>query len=274
MPNRIIKESITTSPTIDRLSPEAERLFYRLMVKADDFGRYYGEAGVILGSCFPLKLAKLKVADAEKWIAELVLSGLVIRYGVGDRLYIQFSTWGSHQNIRAKESKFPAPPESPVAGDGICDQVMADAPVSRISDLVSRISILDTRTAEGAPPVDKVDKVKFAEFVTMTEAEHQKLTAEIGEPLAARCIEILNNYKGANGKRYKSDYLAIRNWVIQRAREEQAKGQAPAPKPLQKTVSKGRCFCEKPTLMTNKDSLGRITEVYCSECGEVLERYE
>ena len=26
-------------------------------------------------------------------------------------------------------------------------------------------------------------------------------------------IDILNNYKGSKGKRYKSDYLTIRGWV-------------------------------------------------------------
>lgn len=39
MPNRILKESITTSETLDSLSAEEERLFYRLLVICDDYGR-------------------------------------------------------------------------------------------------------------------------------------------------------------------------------------------------------------------------------------------
>ena len=35
MPNRIIKETICTSDTIDLLNAEEERLFYRLLVNAD-----------------------------------------------------------------------------------------------------------------------------------------------------------------------------------------------------------------------------------------------
>ena len=31
---------------------------------------------------------------------------------------------------------------------------------------------------------------------------------------------VLDNYKGANGKKYKSDYRAILNWVVKRAKEE------------------------------------------------------
>lgn len=39
-----------------------------------------------------------------------------------------------------------------------------------------------------------------------------------------RLIEILDNYKGATGKTYKSDYRAILNWVVTRppGREEKA----------------------------------------------------
>ena len=39
MPNRILKDSICTSPNIDTLSREAEVFFYRLLVQCDDHGR-------------------------------------------------------------------------------------------------------------------------------------------------------------------------------------------------------------------------------------------
>jgi hypothetical protein len=67
--------------------------------------------------------------------------------------------------------------------------------------------------------------IKFAEFVSLTNAEHKALVAKLGsEDRFNRCIEILDNYKGANGKKYKSDYRAILNWVIQRLEEEEQKG--------------------------------------------------
>lgn len=64
-------------------------------------------------------------------------------------------------------------------------------------------------------------KKEYAQFVTMTEAEHQKLIDKYGEAFTARCIEELNNYKGANGKKYKSDYHAILKWVVERVQERQ-----------------------------------------------------
>jgi len=66
-------------------------------------------------------------------------------------------------------------------------------------------------------------KVKYAEFVKMTEEEYGKLVAQYGKEMTARMIEVLDNYKGQNGKTYKSDYRAILNWVVERVKEEQSK---------------------------------------------------
>jgi len=67
-------------------------------------------------------------------------------------------------------------------------------------------------------------KTDYAEFVSLTDDEYAALVTKLGEEGAKRCIEILDNYKGANGKKYKSDYRAILNWVIERFKEEKAKG--------------------------------------------------
>ena len=52
MPSRIIKESITTSESLSEVSADAERLFWRLVVKADDFGLYYGNPRILASMCF------------------------------------------------------------------------------------------------------------------------------------------------------------------------------------------------------------------------------
>ncbi|MPM89283.1 hypothetical protein SDC9_136391 [bioreactor metagenome] len=63
-------------------------------------------------------------------------------------------------------------------------------------------------------------KVKYAEFVKMTEEEYQKLIDDHGLAFVEKCVEVLSNYKGANGKTYKSDYLATLNWVVDKVRRE------------------------------------------------------
>ena len=65
-------------------------------------------------------------------------------------------------------------------------------------------------------------EVQYAEFVKMDEEEYQKLKDQHGEQSVKRMIEILDNYKGAKGKTYKSDYRAILNWVVKRHQEEGA----------------------------------------------------
>lgn len=70
---------------------------------------------------------------------------------------------------------------------------------------------------------EKEKKNKYAENVTMTNSEHEKLVQEFGAADTDELVEILNNYKGANGKKYKSDYLAIRNWVVDKLKEKRLK---------------------------------------------------
>ena len=72
---------------------------------------------------------------------------------------------------------------------------------------------------------DKNDKnkkiyIQYAEFVKMTEEEYNKLVAKYGEKKVKRMIEVLDNYKGATGKKYKSDYRAILNWVADKVLKE------------------------------------------------------
>ena len=61
---------------------------------------------------------------------------------------------------------------------------------------------------------DKKDNKKtiYAEFVSMTEPEYQKLVEQFGEQGAKDRIENLNLYKGSKGAKYKNDYLTILNW--------------------------------------------------------------
>lgn len=63
-------------------------------------------------------------------------------------------------------------------------------------------------------------KKKYADFVSLTDEEHEKLFLQHGQQNTDILISILNNYKGSNGKKYKSDYLAILNWVVDRAKKD------------------------------------------------------
>ena len=66
----------------------------------------------------------------------------------------------------------------------------------------------------------KKKKIKYADFVSMTPEEYDKLVQKHGSDNTTVLIDILNSYKGSNGKKYKSDYLAILNWVVDRAKKD------------------------------------------------------
>ena len=71
------------------------------------------------------------------------------------------------------------------------------------------------KTSDGEK--NEEDKLSYAEFVKLKPSEYQKLIKDerLGSEEAANaCIDMLNDFKGANGKKYSSDYYAIRRWVI------------------------------------------------------------
>ena len=110
MPNRIIKESICTSDTIDELSVFEEVVFYRLIVNCDDFGRFDARPKVLSAKLFPLR--DISVEQMQEAVNGLCKAGLIFVYTVDGRPYLQMTTWDKHQSKRAKKSKYPSPDES------------------------------------------------------------------------------------------------------------------------------------------------------------------
>jgi len=99
----------------------------------------------------------------------------------------------------------------------------AEKPVAPVVPVPVKVE----KPPETPPPTDqqqkkteKVKKKNYAEFVTLTDDEYKKLVDKYTEPAAKRMIEILDNYKGSKGKKYKSDYRTILNWVVDRYYEE------------------------------------------------------
>lgn len=125
MPNRILKESITTSDTIDRLSAFEETMFYRLIVTADDYGRFDARPQILKARLYPLKkdVREKQIMVALRKICSVELAFL---YTVDGKPFGQIESWDRHQQIRAKKSKCPAPAGDLQASDIICNQMISD----------------------------------------------------------------------------------------------------------------------------------------------------
>lgn len=107
MPNRIIKESICKSETLNRLSAEEEVFFYRLLVNCDDYGRFSADPDLLASLLYPRRRT-LRSSTVANWLNALANVGLVILYQNNGDTLLQVTTWDKHQQIRNKRSKYPA----------------------------------------------------------------------------------------------------------------------------------------------------------------------
>lgn len=166
MPSRIIREGILTSERINSLSFPAEVFYRRLMSVVDDFGRFDARLSMLRASCYPLKVDVVREADISRWIAECEKAGVIALYAAnragvsrwiaacekagaavsGDEkpylLLVDF-----RQQVRAKDSKFPHPPnpceadaqhvhskceaDAHVDGGGVVDEYVYQPPPAR-----------------------------------------------------------------------------------------------------------------------------------------------
>ena len=125
MPNRILKESICTSDSIDKLTAFQETVFYRLIVNCDDFGRFDARPKILAARLFPLR--DIKTAQIEDALRALVSADLITRYEVGGKPFLQMNSWEHHQQIRNKRSKYPSIEDADIvqAPDCNCAQLIS-----------------------------------------------------------------------------------------------------------------------------------------------------
>lgn len=107
VPNRILKESICTSETIDQLGAFEEIFFYRLIVNCDDYGLMDARPAILKGRLFPLK--EIRLQQIEDALRKLTSAELVSTYEVDGKPFLLMNTWDKHQQVRAAMSKYPGP---------------------------------------------------------------------------------------------------------------------------------------------------------------------
>lgn len=118
MPNRMLRD-ITDSELINKLSAHAEVLFYRLMMKADDYGSFHANVKLVKSNCFPLKTDTIRDADLSRWLHELQTSGVIVIYTVAGKKYLRINNFG--QRLRNKNNKYPSPNELEEKLTASCD---------------------------------------------------------------------------------------------------------------------------------------------------------
>ena len=105
VPNRLLRDGVCTSDAINALSADAEVLFYRLLVVADDFGYMDARIAILKAQCYPLKDSATST-KIENWLQELANAGLIYRYQLEGKPFLAVNKW--EQRVRSRP-KYAAP---------------------------------------------------------------------------------------------------------------------------------------------------------------------
>jgi len=114
MPNRIIKESIRTSKSVNALNDFEFRLWLYLITYVDDFGRGSADAELLRGLVFPRRKGVTE-KQIQTALDNLANTGMVILYESDGEPFFYFPNWGKHQRIQNKHPKFPDPPAEEIS---------------------------------------------------------------------------------------------------------------------------------------------------------------
>lgn len=152
MPNRILRDAALDSDRLAAVSEQAEVLFYRLIMVADDFGRYDGRVSVIRARCFALRQS-VPEDEISSRLDELSTAGLICTYSVQQKPYLLIPRFAQRQ--RAEKSKFPDPPVNGQSNDGqTTDRGPASAAVVVFGGVVEDGGGTARRRAPPADPID------------------------------------------------------------------------------------------------------------------------
>jgi len=166
MPTRYLKPGVRDSEAIDNLSPQAEILFYRLLVTVDDFGRFDARPAMIKAQCFPIK-DSISISKCKDLLDELNNKGLIYIYEAGGKLNLMMCKW---DNVpRAKESKYPAPADVCLHLHTSVNQVNTDAPLT-VTETKTKT---ETKTLE---PPEGVSQSVWDEFIAHRKSKKAKVT--------------------------------------------------------------------------------------------------
>lgn len=108
MGNRMLKESIRSSRSINALSDFQFRVWAYLITYVDDYGRGSADPELLKGMVFP-RMKRISEHAIEDALVSLARAGCIHLYEVDGESYLCFPNWGQHQRIQSRKSKFPEP---------------------------------------------------------------------------------------------------------------------------------------------------------------------
>ena len=230
---RNIKPGFFKNDLLAEIEPLGRLLFAGLWTIADREGRLEDRPKRIKAEVLPYDNC-----DIDELLAILSDKEFIIRYEISEQKYIQITNFSRHQNPHVNESASEIPAPEQHSTSTVQAQYKSGLVPSTLNLKPSTLNLVPSTdisfdnetqpplTQQPTKPKNEINaKHSYAEFVSLTNDEHSSLVAKYGEPGTQSMIEILDNYKGSHGKKYKSDYRAILNWVVKRYEEEKQKNE-------------------------------------------------
>jgi len=239
MPNRFIKECCRTSPTLQTLTHFQERLFWRLLTVADDFGRFEAQPLFIKNTCFPLGCDET-LADVSRCLQMFADQNMCVFYTKNGRSYGQFLNFTRYQGPpRAKVSKFPDPPKQQenhmLANDSICKQMHDSSVFVSVSESVSDKEKITKKESElskkkkDTKPTPWPADFTFTEDLRLKAEAYWKSKGKILDP--SHIWTQFEAHHKAKGSKFVSWPDAWKTWYVN-AVDFSKNGHGPAPSGL------------------------------------------
>ena len=227
MPNRIIKESIRTSRSVNAMTDFQFRLWIYLITYVDDHGRGSADPELLKGLVFP-RMKRVREQDISIALAELADKGAICLYEAGGEPLFYFPNWGDHQRIQTQRSKFPAPPP--------LTEIRANSQESTVTHGDSRCETV----TNGYNPIQSESESESESVVTRTHARFAPPTAdqvaayakELGKSIDAQRFVDFYACKGwkVGSSPMKDWKAAVRNWLSRDSQTGQTPARTNAPK--------------------------------------------
>lgn len=207
---RMFSKTIIDSDTFLDMPLSAQALYFHLSMRADDDGFINN----------PKKIQRM-IGASDDDCRLLIMKQLIIAFDSG---VIVIKHWRLHNYIQKDRYK-------PTLYQNEKSTLELDE--SKVyTKCIQDVSILDTQVRLGKVRLGKVkesedkphsQKKSYGEFknVLLTDDEYNLLIEQFGNP--KQLIKRLDEYKEQSGKQYNSDFMAIKRWVVEAVKEDEAK---------------------------------------------------
>jgi hypothetical protein len=195
---RMFAKTIIDSDAFLDMPQSTQLLYFQLAMRADDDGFINNPRSILRN--IGCKDDDLSILAAKKFIIPFESGVIVIKH------------WRIHNYIqkdRYHETKYKVE-KAKLSFDENGAYTQCIQPVS-ILDTQVRLELGKDSIEESLP--DKKSKYGPESNVLLTDSEYQKLREEYGKTRLDAMLSELSYYKLSSGKKYKSDYGAIRKWV-------------------------------------------------------------